>query len=88
MKKQKGGFLGAMMEPMAASLIVLMASWLMQPVASSIMNAITGKGVMRAGKRQENGFCLLLRLLLKVKVLGKFPSHKSRKWILEHRSYG
>ena len=52
MKKQKGGFLGVMMEP----------------VASSVMNAITSP--------------------LKIKVLGKVTSHKGRKWILEHRSYG
>ena len=68
MKKQKGGFLGVMMAPMAALLIAPMVSSLIQPVASSVMNAITSP--------------------LKIKVLGKVTSHKGRKWILEHRSYG
>ena len=55
-KKQQGGFLGAMMAPMAASLMAPMASSLMQFVASSLISAISGKGVMRAGKGQEAGF--------------------------------
>ena len=78
MKKQKGGFLGVMMAPMSSSLI--------QPVASSMMNAVTGKGVTRARKRQENRLRPLLTSSLKMKVLGKVTSHKSRKWILEHSS--
>ena len=60
-----------MMATMAASLIVSMASSLTQPVASSLTNAITGKGVMRAGKRLEGGFSKLLALPLMMKVLGK-----------------
>ena len=63
-KKQEGGFLGAMMAPMAASLIAPMASLFMQPVASSLINAISGKG-------QEGGFLPLLALPLMMKVLGK-----------------
>ena len=44
-KKQEGGFLPAMMGPMAASLIVPMT------ISSSLLiNAITGKGIKRAGK--------------------------------------
>ena len=43
-KKQQGGFLPAMMAPMAASLIESMTSSLIQPVASSLINSITGKG--------------------------------------------
>ena len=43
----------------------------MQPVASSLINAITRKGVMRAEKGQENGFLSLLALPLMMKVLGK-----------------
>ena len=48
------------MTHIAASLIAHMASLLMQPVASSLMNAITGKGVMSAGKGQEGGILPLL----------------------------
>ena len=47
-KKQEGGFLGAMMAPMPASLIA--SSWI-QPVDSSLINAISVKEVTRAGKR-------------------------------------
>ena len=78
MKKQKGGFLGVMMAPMSSSLI--------QPVASSMMNAVTGKGVMRARKRHENRLRPLFTLPLMMKVLGKFTSHKIRKWILKDSS--
>ena len=43
MKKQKCGFLGAMMAPVPSSLI--------QSVAPSLINAISGKGVMGVTKR-------------------------------------
>ena len=43
----------------------------MQPVASSLINAITRKGVMRAEKGEENRFLSLLALPLMMKVLGK-----------------
>ena len=76
-KKQGGGFLGALMALMAASLIAPMAFSLIQPVASSLANAITGKGVRRAGKWQEGGFHLLLALSLMVKVLGKGVINKT-----------
>ena len=39
-KKQEGGFLGAMMAPIGASLIAPMASSSIQPVASSLINSI------------------------------------------------
>ena len=41
-KKQKGGFLGALLAPLAASV--------RQLVISSVVKGITGRGVMRAGK--------------------------------------
>ena len=44
-----------MMAPMAALLIV--------PMASSSINAITGKKAMRARKEQKSGFLPLLALL-------------------------
>ena len=49
--KNQGRFLPAMMAPMASSLI--------KPAASSLINAITGKEFRRAGKGQEGGFLLL-----------------------------
>ena len=57
------------MAPMGPLLIVSMASSLIQPVASSLVNAITGKGVMRARKGQESGILPLLTLPLMMKVL-------------------
>ena len=60
-KKQEGRFFEAMVAPMVASLI--------QPVASSLIKAIAGKGVMRAGKRQEGGFLPSLALPLMIKAI-------------------
>ena len=81
-KEQDSRFLGAMMAPMAASLIARKASSLVKPVASSRINAISRKGVMRAGKGQEGGFLplLALPLMIKAKYLWK-RSHKCRKTI-------
>ena len=42
-KKQEGGFLGALLAPLAASI--------MQPVISSVVKGIIGRGVRRAGRR-------------------------------------
>ena len=41
-KKQEGGFLGALLAPLAASLV--------QPVISSVVEGISGRGVRRAGR--------------------------------------
>ena len=49
------------MELIAASLIV--------PVTSSLINAIIGKGVLRAGKEQEGRFLPLLLLPLTINYL-------------------
>ena len=70
-KKEECGFLGAMMAPMAASLIAPKASLLMQAVASLLINPISGKGVTRAGKGEEGGIVPLLALPLVINVLGK-----------------
>ena len=51
-----------MMAPVAASLIALMASSLIKPVASVLINVLSGKGVMRVAKRQEERFTPLLAL--------------------------
>ena len=60
-----------MTPPMAVSLIVPMASLLMQPVPSLLICAIYGKRVMRAGKAQEEIFLPLLALPLIMKVMWK-----------------
>ena len=44
------------MATMAASFIASMAYSLIQPVASSMINTVTGKGVMRAEEGQKVGF--------------------------------
>ena len=58
---------------MAASLIASMASLLIQPVASSLINALIGKG-------QEGGILPLLVLPLMIKVLGKGDTRAGRKY--------
>ena len=52
-KKQKSGFFPAMLGPIAVSVLPLMSASLMQTVASSLINSVTGKGIMRAGKGQK-----------------------------------
>ena len=41
-KKQEGGFIGALLAPLAASLV--------QPVISLVVKSISGRGVRRAGR--------------------------------------
>ena len=41
-KKQEGGFLGALLTPLVTSLV--------QPVISTVVKAVKGRGVRRAGK--------------------------------------
>ena len=64
-KKQEGEFIGAM----AALVTVSMASLLIQPMTSSLINAISRKRVSRAVK--NCGFLPLFALPLIMKVLGK-----------------
>ena len=45
-KKQKGGFLGALSAPLAASLV--------QPVISSVVKGKSGRGVRAAGRGYVN----------------------------------
>ena len=54
---------------MAASLIAPIASSLIVPIASLLINATTGKGVMRARKWKEGEILSLLALILMMKVL-------------------
>ena len=71
-KNQEGGFLGAMIAPTTSSL--------MQLVVSSLVNAVTGKGVMRAEKEQEGGLLWLLALSLMMKVLGKEVTRSGKRY--------
>ena len=56
------------MTTLAVSVIEHTAFSLLQPVASPLINAITGKGVRRAEKGQEGGIILLLPLPLVMKL--------------------
>ena len=70
---------------MAASLIAPMVPSLMQSFASSLKNAITGKGVRRTGKGQKCGFLSLLALPLMMKVLEKESQEQEEhmaRWII------
>ena len=60
-----------MVVPMSALFVALMASSLMQPVVSSLINVLTRKRVLRAGVGQQGRFLPLLALPLLMKVLGK-----------------
>ena len=51
-------------------MIIPMASSLIQPVTSSMINAITRNGVSRTGKRQESGILPFLALLLALLLYG------------------
>ena len=65
-----------MMVPTAALLIALMTSSLMQPVASSLINALPGRGVRREGKGQESGILPLLALFLVMKAISRRQYNK------------
>ena len=59
-------------------MMVPMAAWLIQPVASSLLNAVFGKGVKRAGEGQEVGIIPLLVIPLMIRVLGKGVTRAGR----------
>ena len=69
LKKQKGRFLGSMMVPMAASLIRCIVFSVIWPMASLLMNAISGKRVIKAGKGQWDEILLLIALALMIKAM-------------------
>ena len=58
-----------MMVPLAASLIRCMVSSAIWPVASLLLNAISGKWVIRAGKGQWDEILLLIALALMIKAM-------------------
>ena len=74
LRKQEGGFLEAMVAPMAVLLVAPMISLLIQPLVSSLINAITGKG-------KQDGFLPLFALLLMMKVLEKGVRRTGRGYI-------
>ena len=49
-------------------------------MASSFINAISEKGVMKAREATESGFLLLLGLLLMMKVLGKIVTRAVKRY--------
>ena len=79
-KKKEGGFLGAMMACMFASLIPTKFSSLTESVASSLINAVSGNGVMRVGKEKEGGFLPLLILPLMMKLLEKGITRAGKRY--------
>ena len=70
-KKQEGRLFGAMMTPMACSLIAVMTPSLRQPVAFSLTSAMSGKRVMTPRKGQKGEFLPLLASPLPMKILEK-----------------
>ena len=59
-KKQEGGSLPALMAPVTSSKIAALVASLIQPVVSSLINAIAVKGVRRARKGKEGGILPIL----------------------------
>ena len=68
-----------MMAPMVFSLIASMVSPLLQNFASSVINVTSKQGVMRAWKRQQGGFLLLLAFNFNDQSSGKKESQKQEK---------
>ena len=62
------------MAPMAASFIA--------PMASSLINSISGKGIVRLRKGREGGFLPLLASPLIMKVLGKEMQYQEEDIII------
>ena len=67
---------------MAPSLSPPVASSLIQREAFSLISAISGKRVSRAGKVQKGGFLSLLALARMMKVLGKGVTRTGRDIII------
>ena len=79
-----------MVTPMSVSLIATMASSLLKPAVSSLIYTITGKGIMRAGKRQEGRFLQLLAIPLTTEVLKKESQEQQEDiitWIMWTNSF-
>ena len=67
--KTRRRIFGVIIAPMGASLIESMAFSLIKPVACSLINALSGKGNMRAGKGQEVLLLPLFSLPLMIKAM-------------------
>ena len=68
-----------MMTTLATLLIPSMTFSLIKPVVPSLIKAITGKGVIRAGKELEGRFIPVSKFSLKMGVLRK-QATRSGKW--------
>ena len=68
--------------PMAALLIEPIASSWTQPVTSSLINAITGKGFTRTGKRQGRFLLLLISITFNYKSFWEKEVQEQRKDII------
>ena len=68
-----------MMTDLNASLIAPLTSSLIHLAASSMINNITGRGVMGVGKGQEFGILPLLAFLFMIKVLEKYDLSSNSK---------
>ena len=65
----------------ATSLIAPTVSSMIQAVASSLINAVTGKGVTRAGKRQDGGFLPFLAApLTSEAITGKWVTTAEKEY--------
>ena len=67
------------MAPMDVLMIASMASSLTKSLASSLINAITGKGVIRGEKGKEGGFLQLLAMSLMIKAMSGKGMKRSRR---------
>ena len=63
-KKQKDGFFIALLAPLATSLV--------QPVISSVVKGLSGRGVRRAGKGHMDKFLVPLHPLNNMKIANYF----------------
>ena len=79
-KTQEGGFVGAIITPISASMIASMDSSLIQPAASLFINAMSGKGAIRVGKK-------LLALPMLMKVLGKRTTRVGKRLTRTRKKY-
>ena len=77
-KKQEGGFLGALLAPSAASLV--------QPVISSIVKGISGRGVRRAGRRCIKKCLDLLHPLNNIEITNYFNAEPRFNGVLSRNN--
>ena len=69
-----------MMVPIAAQLIAPMVPSFIQPVASSLINAVSGKGVMRAGKWAKRWISSIISIAFNDDISGKEFTRIGRRY--------